>query len=136
MDKKNNQLAWPIFTYAWAFDECNSEELATVFTEDTSMSWQVEGGALEGPFAGRDLVMEKVSGLMQTHTGQWRHIVTNQLVEELSESTATVLSYFMLLEAGGSAVKLIMCGWYRDQLRFERGEWRIADRHIHMDNGF
>ncbi|WP_029066082.1 nuclear transport factor 2 family protein [Labrenzia sp. DG1229] len=129
-------LDWPLFINALGFDEDKIENVAASFTDDISISWRVADGEINGPYSGRDAVIDKVLSLMNTHEGRWRHVTTNVIVEERKGQTATVRSYFILLEAAGGPVRILMSGWYRDKLQFKDGAWRMAERFIQQDNTF
>jgi 3-phenylpropionate/cinnamic acid dioxygenase small subunit len=119
--------------YALAFDEGETERYALVFAEDAEL--------IAGPttLSGRDAIVEMMSGRIAFRRGesqQTRHVITNILVEEETESRARVRAYFSLpVTTGGSSLAVERTGWYLSDFVRTGDGWRIARHEMHGDQG-
>lgn len=113
--------------YCWGFDERQHDVLADTFTADAVWVGDVMGETTVGPHRGRDTVLSWISAFWDHQRDQRRHVVTNFLVEELGETTATAMAYLLLLGSSNSSSGLEAAGIYRLEYRLEQdGAWRIS----------
>ena len=120
---------------AYYYDEGHLDDLAACFAEDATMSMQIAGGDMVGPFEGRDGLMELYRGAKSTQTDVRRHDITNILIDT-SGDTLTVTSYLTLFATENAETKLLTTGVYRDQVAQLNGEWKIVKRHIDLDSAY
>jgi 3-phenylpropionate/cinnamic acid dioxygenase small subunit len=86
---------------------------------------------------GRDEVLALYTSTTRRYedgTPRTRHLTTN-LITEVEDDSATVRSYFTVLQAVSDALTLqpIIAGRYRDRFVRSGGGWRFAARHITVD---
>jgi hypothetical protein len=124
--------------YCVGFDEGDSERAAACFVDDGVMEIDIAGGTTVGPFEGRDAVRGLLDGsLEQVAEGeQRRHMLSNVHVELLEEDRGTVHSYLLVTTVRDGAPAILTTGWQRDEIRRVAAGWRIASRHLHVDNPF
>jgi 3-phenylpropionate/cinnamic acid dioxygenase small subunit len=124
-----------LYRYAWGFDEEDLEALTACFTEDAEM--HIRGNALQG----REAIVQRLGEMRaaRREAGErMRHVMTNVLVHEQDDQRAEVTSYFTsFLITSGPEGQLIpySTGFYRDELRADGDDWRIARRDVTFDRG-
>jgi ketosteroid isomerase-like protein len=123
-------------SWALGYDERDVPRMVDCFTPDATMVLNIGGTEILGPFEGRDAVIGHMTEHHAIQEDQRRHVVTNPVVEPVSEHEAKVTSYLTLLVTDGDGVRLQATGVYRD--RFVRGDrgWRIAYRHLDLDTHY
>ncbi len=118
--------------YARHVDFGEYDRFVDLFTEDARLSL---GFALEG----RDEIRRSMT--KRSLELRSRHVMTNILVDVLSETTATGISYLTLfrhsgpetLEAGAVAFHAPSAvGHYADEYRLTDDGWKIASRQLHL----
>jgi hypothetical protein len=119
-------IAERVARYGWGYDERDRALLADCFTEDGVWEGSVMGGEAVGPFEGRDVVVEFLTGFWAIQTDQRRHIFTNVVVDELNAVDAVAHAYLLLTGSTGGTMTPITNGPYRLHLRKDAGIWRIA----------
>jgi ketosteroid isomerase-like protein len=121
-------LTEAVSRYCWAFDERRRDLLADCFTEDAVWEGTVAASQTVGPLRGRDRILEWLAEFWPHQRDQRRHILTNFLVEALSEEEADVYAYLLLTSARDETVSVETTGFYRTRLALDDGRWRI--RHL------
>ena len=123
-------------SWAYGYDEREPERMRAAFADDAVMRMEIGLGddkELMGPFVG----IEEVMGLFTDHHGvqqdQRRHVTTNLVILEETDSTASVVSYLSLFVTEGNDARLQATGVYRDQVVLIDGAWRIRERLLQLD---
>ena len=120
---------------AYYYDEGYLDELAACFAEDATMSMQIAGGDLVGPFEGRNSIMELYRGAKSTQTDVRRHDITNIMFDASTDALA-VTTYLTLFATENAETKLLTTGVYRDHVGQVDGAWKITRRHIDLDSAY
>ena len=119
-----------IYRYAHAFDENDMDAFADCFTEDGVI--KRAGGDVVGREEIRRIFAERRNGYDERGE-QPRHIVTNILIDQRSETEATVTSYLMLtVTASGTEIRV--SGRYVDEMVLDGDRWRFASRETAVDS--
>ena len=118
---------------AYSLDERHVDALKDTFTEDASFVIDIVGVEGEMSFEGRDAIMGLMTDSMAEQTDQRRHVVTNSFFEEEGDDRATVVSNITITSVEDGAIRLVTTGLYRDTVKLEGGQWRIAARRIELD---
>lgn len=119
-------IAERVHLYGWGYDERDRDLLAGCFTEDGTWEGHVMGTESVGPFLGRDAVVEFLATFWDEQTDQRRHIFTNVVTSDLTETTGVAHAYLMLTASTDGQMKPITNGPYRFELRKDAGIWRIS----------
>lgn len=122
--------------YTHAYDLDRMGEMKALFTEDAVMTMQIADGDLIGPFEGGDAI---VSMMTDAHDGQddvRRHVISNLVLEDLTDRSARAVSYLTLLSIADGKVSLLSTGRYEDELVNDNGQWLFSKRHIALDLPF
>jgi SnoaL-like domain len=121
---------------SYAYDERDLALLEDCFTPEASLSMRIAGGDLIGPFEGRDAIMGLNSGAMAEQSDVRRHVISNIFFDE-NEPETTVVSFLTLIATEDGQTRVLSAGVYRDTVVADAsGRWRIARRHIELDNGY
>jgi hypothetical protein len=119
-------IAERIYRYGWAFDERNPELLGDCFTEDAVWEANVMGLEPVGPYVGRAAIVQWLAGFWEIQHDQRRHLFTNVIVQDLTDTTATAHAYLMLTASADAAMTPVTAGPYRLELLREPDSWRLA----------
>ncbi|MCR3718662.1 MULTISPECIES: nuclear transport factor 2 family protein [Prauserella salsuginis group] len=119
--------------YTFAYDENDMTAMAGCFTADAVMSMRVADGDLVGPFEGRDQIVGLMEKSLASQNDQRRHLVSNVVVRDLTDDTATVTSYLTLISIADQTLAVLSTARYEDELARENGAWRFARRHVQLD---
>lgn len=119
--------------YALAYDTNDMDEMKSVFTEDATFSMRIQGGDLIGPFEGRDAIMKLMTDSLASQTDQRRHVTTNLVIREQSDSRVVAQVYLTLISVADGALTVLSSGLYTDELVQEDGEWRLKKLHLDLD---
>jgi len=111
--------------YCWAYDERQADLLEDCFTEDGVWEGNVLDKVPIGPFATRSAIVDWLTGFWPHQHDQRRHMLLNNMVEQIDGNSATTLSYLLLMSSNGEASKIECTGFYRCSLRNEGDAWRI-----------
>jgi hypothetical protein len=125
-------IAERISRYGWGYDERDVELLADCFTADAVWEGSMFGTDRVGPHVGREAVVRFLTGFWAVQSDQRRHLFTNIVVDELSETAAVAHAYLLLTASAGGTMTPVTNGPYRLTLRNEAGNWRIE----HLLAGF
>ena len=120
---------------ALAYDERDMTTLEAGFAASANMSMRIAGGDLIGPFEGRDAIMKLFTDSMATQTDVRRHVVSNIFFDE-SGADPVAISNLTLVATENGEIQLLTAGIYRDTMVQEKGNWRIANRHIELDKSY
>ena len=120
---------------AYFYDENHLDDLAASFAPDAVMSMQIAGGAIGGPFEGRDSIMGLYLGAKASQTDVRRHVLTN-IMFDASGDALGVTSYLTLFATENAETKLLTTGVYRDLVGQIDGEGTITRRHIDLDSAY
>jgi hypothetical protein len=118
-----------IFRYNLAGDRGRIDDFVSIFTEDGVL--ELVGASVT---SGRAAISQ-VLGRQLRHiaeesgAGPVRHLVTNLLIHEVTQTSARTSAYFLVL----ARIGVDHWGRYQDSLRHSGGGWRIAHRRIWVD---
>ena len=115
-----------VHLYGWGYDERNRELLADCFTEDGTWEGHIMGADVVGPFVGRDALVEFLTGFWDEQTDQRRHIFTNVVVSDITETTGVAHAYLMLTASTNGVLQPVTNGPYRLEMRKDADIWRIS----------
>ncbi|MEO6152709.1 MAG: nuclear transport factor 2 family protein [Croceibacterium sp.] len=114
---------------AWALDTGDVEGFVACFCSDGAMLWDVfeqparwHGAAALRRFAEFFRAQPSSAGR--------QHHVTNTVITSDQERTTAMSYVTVALRQGDGPHWLNVMGYYEDSFRFERGEWRLAERII------
>lgn len=124
-------------SWALGYDEGDVPRMANCFTQDATMVMDIglPGADQErmGPYVGHAEVM----GLFTSHQGeqqdQRRHVTTNVVVDDETDTSASTTSYLVLTVVESNVLRLQATGVYRDKFVLDEGTWRIRERHLQLD---
>ena len=119
-------IAEQVHLYGWGYDERDRDLLGGCFTEDGIWEGTIMGADTVGPFTGRAEVVDFLTGFWDEQTDQRRHIFTNVVVSDVTESSAVVHAYLLLTASTGGVMSPITTGPYRFEMQNDDGVWRIA----------
>lgn len=117
----------------WAYDAPDVEFLADMFVEDGTFDLTIQGMGQVGSFSGRPEIRKLYEDSLASQEDQRRHVVTNIFFEDETDSSATAVSYLVLIAIKDGALNVISSGVYRDQVVLDGGKWRIKHRDLHLD---
>lgn len=115
-----------VYLYGWGYDERDRDLLAGCFTEDGTWEGHIMGTDAVGPFVGRDALVEFLASFWDEQTDQRRHIFTNVVVSDITDTTAVAHAYLMLTASTGGDMQPVTVGPYRFEMRKEGGIWRMS----------
>lgn len=119
-------IAERVFRYGWSYDERNPELLGDCFTEDGVWQGSVMGINQVGPFVGRPAIIDFLSSFWDVQQDQRRHLFTNVIIDDLTESTAVAHAYLLLTESSESKMTPVTTGPYRFELLKQEDSWRLS----------
>lgn len=122
--------------YCWAYDERRADMLADCFTNDATWRGTVLNKVPIGPLRTRQGIIDWLTDFWPHQHDQRRHMVLNNIVENLDEKHAVTLSYLLLMSSDGKTSKIECTGFYRCALSCEGGIWRISDMLAGFDAPF
>jgi len=116
-----------IVKYAHVYDSRDVEGYVGIFTEDAQFTFT--GNALNG----RDEIREFITGVANSPppTIKSHHVITNTLIEFVSDSEAHHRSYWEIVSGpAGGPFTVGNIGVYDDVVVKQNGQWLISKRHI------
>ena len=131
-----NLIAERIYRYGWAYDERDCALFADCFVGDAVWEGNVMGDAPVGPFVGREAIVEWNTGFWKKQSDQRRHIFTNVIVDDLTDSFAAAHAYLLLTSSFHSTMKPVTTGAYRILMVKEVDNWRIKRLTSSFDAAF
>lgn len=116
--------------YAHAYDSGDREALTRLFVENAEFVIQGRVGHVPSVMQGRDAIIEGlVAKRLVMQPEQRRHIATNLVVLEQTDSVARAASYLVLIATLDGSPRTLATGRYEDDLvKCEDGSWRILRR--------
>ena len=117
----------------WAYDAPDVDYLADMFTADGTFDLEIDGMGQVGSFAGRAEIRKLYEDSLASQEDQRRHVVTNVFFEDETESSATAVSYLVLIAIKDGALNVLSTGVYRDKVVLDGDTWRITHRDLHLD---
>ena len=120
-------------SWALGYDERDVPRMAECFTADAVMTMDSGGNEQMGPYEGHAEVMKHFTDHHAIQTDQRRHVTTNVVIDDATESSATVTSYLSLLVTDKGNTRLQATGVYHDQFVLEGTRWKIRRRHLDLD---
>lgn len=112
--------------YGWCYDERNAELLGDCFTADGVWEGRIMGEQVVGPFEGRHAIVQWLMGFWPQQSDQRRHMFTNVLIDDLTDTTATAHAYLLLTRSADAAMAPVTVGPYRFLMARDAGVWRIS----------
>jgi uncharacterized protein (TIGR02246 family) len=125
------EIARLVTRYAMLNDDGDYASVAEMFTDDARFV-RPSGG---DPIIGRAAIRASYEGRPPRLS---RHLITNVVVDFLSDEEATCRSTMVLYTASagatpGTAAKPALLGGFRDRLVLTADGWRFAERIGHLD---
>ena len=117
------QISETLARLAFVSDEDQFDRLGEVFTPDASYDMTSSG---MGSFQGVDTLRAAMAGLSSSGHAPLSHFVTNTVVTEIDESTASVRSKGLMIMHDGAVHGVV----YDDTVVLHEGRWLIASRVI------
>jgi hypothetical protein len=117
----------------WAYDTGHLEYFETVYGRDSRFTLSIAGKGQVGDYQSLDTIMGLYRGAKAAQTDQRRHCVTNVFFAEETETTATVISYLILLATQEGVTKTLASGMYTDKFALVGGTWRLMHRDLALD---
>jgi hypothetical protein len=109
--------------YAWANDAKDEGILRRIFAED-------------GPFEGRDAIVEFIYPTVAAQTDQRRHAIVNTRFVEDEADSAKVRAYLLLNVIDGGALDVKSAGVYDVDFARDGDAWVITSMHLALDAPF
>jgi ketosteroid isomerase-like protein len=128
-----DEINYVLASWALGYDERDVPRMVACFTEDATMVLKIGGTETLGPYVGRDAVIKHMTDHHEIQNDQRRHVVSNAVIEPVSEDEARVTSYLTLIVTDENGVRLQAAGVYRDRFVRTTDGWRIAYRHLDLD---
>ena len=125
-----------IQTYALAIDQNRFDVLRAVFADNAEFSGVIAGIAPVGPIQGGDTIRTWLEDYMLVRTDQLRHSMSNVVVTELGDETATAVAYLTLLSSTTEATVLVASAFYRFTLERHASAWLFATVFAGFDKAF
>lgn len=120
--------------YSYAYDERRLDILSALLTPNAKFSLSISGGDVHTE-SGRETVVKWLSGIMDGQDDQRRHLVSNVIIEDITDSTAVVVTYLAVYSVKETA-QLATTGFYRFELAKEGRVWLISHIFDGLDRPF
>lgn len=127
-----------LMLYAWGYDDADMDLVRDAFTEDAVLVFSpdpliedVEALGGERRTVGRDAIIEQFRSSRATFSERaeqpW-HVVTNMLVETVTESEARVRCCYLFCTQSAAGLTVHGLSRYVDDFACVDGQWRIRTR--------
>jgi ketosteroid isomerase-like protein len=131
------RCAETISRFAFAYDEQDRDRLTDCFAEDAVLHATTAGTQDFGTYLGRDDVVGWLTAYWGRTRDQRRHLVTNAMVDDLTETTARVTTMLLVTAAEDGRFRPVTSGVYSAGLRKDPdGIWRITAFELGFDAAF
>ena len=117
------QIAETLARHAFVADENQLDQFGEVFTPDAT--YDMTGSGM-GAFQGLDVLRAAAGQLFASGRAPLSHFVTNIVITESGESTASVRSKGLMIMHDGAVHGVV----YDDTVTLHEGRWLIASRVI------
>ena len=117
------QISETLARQAFVVDENQLDQLGEVFTPDTTYDMTSSG---MGSFQGIEALRAAAGQLFASGHAPLSHFVTNIVITETGESTASVRSKGLMIMHDGAVHAVV----YNDTVALHEGRWLIASRVI------
>ena len=131
MGEPRDAIAALVHRYAECLDAGDLAGVAGLFAD---ASYGAAGGAVRTGSAEVRAALERAV-ILHDGAPRTKHVITNLVVEvDDAAGTAAARSYFTVLQATARLpLQPILAGRYHDRFRRVGGQWRFAERRIHLD---
>ncbi len=120
-------------SWALGYDQREVARMADCFTEDAVMTMDIGGTETMGPYVGHAEVMKHFTDHHEIQTDQRRHLTTNIVIDDETDTEASVISTLTLVVIDQGAIEVRATGIYRDQFVLDGDRWRIKERLLELD---
>lgn len=131
------EIAEVLSRYAVFVDAGEFDRLETLFAGDAIFDITPDPKIVPVPAVGRRQIREILEGRYDvvSKVDQRRHLITNLVIDELSDDEAVTRCFLTVLSVpkSGGPVELRGTGVYHDRLRRLDGSWLIAERRLVLD---
>ena len=115
-----------------AYDVADVDFLVSTFTDNGTFRMTIAGGD-EIRFEGTETIGALYRDSLKSQSDQRRHLVTNLYFTAETETSATAVSYLVLIAVKDGALTVLSSGMYTDSVVLEGGAWKIVDRFLQLD---
>lgn len=122
--------------YAWSADLRDAGAIGDLYAEDATMSFDVAGGSLAGPYEGRQAIVDFAASTFAEQRDRRRHVLTNVRFVAEDEHRVSVTAYLTLLVTADDAVSVRATGVYHVDLAVDGDRWLIRRVHLTLDGPF
>lgn len=123
--------------YAVFVDAGEFDRLETLFASDATFDITPDPEIIPVPAVGRRKIREVLEGRYDvvSKVDQRRHLITNLVIDELSDTEAVTRCFLTVLSVpkSGGSVELRGTGVYHDRLRRIDDSWLIEERRLVLD---
>lgn len=120
--------------WGWAYDEARLDVMKTLFTEDAAFK-VVSGAYTPGvDVVGVDKIIGINTGALKFQGDQRRHVISNVIIEKLTESEATALAFCITTLAANGLSNGATVMYSADLRRGADGVWRFSRFVIGIDD--
>ncbi len=125
-----------ITTYGLAVDQKRFDVMRALFAEQAEFSGVIASVGPVGPVQGADAITTWMQDYMVVRTDQMRHVLSNIVLTELGDETATAVAYLTLLSSTTEATVLVASAFYRFTLTRHGGAWKFDTVFAGFDKAF
>jgi hypothetical protein len=129
-------IAERIYRYGWAYDERDRELFSDCFCEESIWDGRVMDQEQVGPFVGRQAIVDWNTDFWKVQDDQRRHVFTNVIIDDLSDTEAVAHAYLLLTSAHDQEMRPVTTGPYQIKLVKEPDSWRIKHLTSSFDAAF
>lgn len=120
--------------YAFGYDHADFDAIGAAFTpEATSRGVWANGEIAWGPMNGRDEIVATLRAMRKGHTDRPRHVTTNFLFTEQTESSASARFYLLLNSTVDDKCAIVSAGYCDAQFARDGETWRLARLDVLLD---
>lgn len=122
--------------YRWAiyYDEGRQDLLNSILTEDVEVTVLLGGTEPIGVFTGIEAVAGYNNTSLEAQLDQRRHMMTNVLVDSLTENTATATAFGLVIGAKDGLSLGALVVYPAELVKGEDGVWRFSRLTIAIDD--